>query len=47
MKTAFEQSVCVVYLLLFVLVAFSRPHNIFFNTMEESVEVGILGISNF
>ena len=42
-KTALEQSVCMVYLPLFVLVAFSKPHNIF-NTMEEFVEVCILGI---
>ena len=48
--TAFEQSVCVVYLPLFVPVAFSKPHNIF-NVMEEFVEVCTLGIplriSNF
>ena len=49
-KTAFEQSVCVVYLPLFALVAFSKLHNIY-NTMKEVVEVCILGIplriSNF
>ena len=43
MKLAFEQSICVVYLPLFVLVTFSKPHNIF-NTMEEFVQVCILGI---
>ena len=42
-KTAFEQSVCVIYLLLFVLVTFSKLRNIF-NTMEEFFKVCILGI---
>ena len=42
-KTAFEQSVCVVYLPLLVLLAFSKPHDIF-NTLEEFVEVCTLGI---
>ena len=43
MQTAFEQSACLVYLPLFVLVTFSKPHNIF-NIIKEFVEVCILGI---
>ena len=42
-KTAFEQSVCVVYLPLFALVALSKPYNIY-NAMREFVEVYIIGI---